>query len=281
MFVALVRRLPYKIALKLGKGMGTLAHRLLSRRRALTQRNLAFVFPDIESVEIGRLSKVVFQNIGKTLIESVYTAKWTKEQLLAQVEVQGREHFEKALARGRGILLLSAHYGNWEMMPMAINSLGYKLKVIARRMDNPRLDRLVNGIRARFGTEVVAGANSMKEMVRCLRRNEALGILMDLNQYENGVFADLFHKPAATTPIVPLLAKRTGAAILPIHVFRLNDGRHRIIIENELMLADIGDHRQFLEVNTRLCNQAVEKWILDNPAEWFWVHDRWKTRPPQ
>ena len=280
LFAALVLCLPYKVARNFGSGIGTLAHRFLSRRRALTQRNLAFVFPEIEPVEIRQLSKAAFQNIGKTLTESIYSAKWTKEQLLAHAEVQGWEHLESALARGRGVLLISAHLGNWEVMSMTLSARGCKLTVVARRMDNPRLDPMVNRMRSHFGTVVIAGENSLKEMIRCLRRNEALGILMDLNQYQNGVFADFFHKPAATTPIAPLLARKTGAVILPVHISRLNDGRHRVTIKEELEPADIEDTRQFLAVNTRLCNKAIETVILENRSQWFWIHDRWKTRPP-
>jgi KDO2-lipid IV(A) lauroyltransferase len=279
LFVALVRRLPYRLSQRLGAGLGSIAHRLLGNRRSLTRKNLAFVFPDRNPAQIRKLSRKAFQNIGRTLVEFVCSAGWTKEKLMAQIEIEGREHLDNALGKGSGILFLSAHFGNWELMGMAVSSLGYKLRVIARPMDNPKLDLLVNRMRANFGEGIIASVNGVKDVIRSLRRNETIGVLMDHNLRENPVFADFFHKPAATTPILPLLAKKIGAPIVPIHMVRLGDGRHRIIREKELVLQDAGDHRQYLEINTRLCNRTIESWILKDPEQWFWVHDRWKTRP--
>lgn len=230
-FSRLVRIAPYRLALWQGSFLGWLVYFLWPGRRRLAQKNLAAVFKDKRPAEITALSKEVFRNIGRTLVEFIYSQNWDKEQLLRHVEVEGREHLDAALAQGQGVIFLGAHFGNWEIIGLAVSALGYNLKVVARALDNPRLDRLVTRIRGKFGMAVIANANGIKNIIKCLRKNEAVGILSDQNLYENAIFVEYFGKLAATTPLVPLLAQKTGASIMPIHMIRLAQGKHRLIIE--------------------------------------------------
>ena len=279
LFSFIVVNLPYSMALSLGSALGTVAFKLWGKRNRLTQDNLALVYPEKKPAELRKMAQAVFQNIGKTLVEFIYTNNWDRAKLLAKIDVHGRENVKAALDKGKGVILLAAHFGNWEMMGMVMSALGYKVNVVARPLDNPRLDQLVNRIRGRFGEQIIANIDGIKDVIKCLRRNEIVGILMDQNLYENAVFVDFFDKLAATTPIIPLLAQKNNAAVIPIHMVRLNNGSHRIIIEKELEMWENSSRQEYINDNTRLCNQVIEKWIKQTPEQWFWVHNRWKTRP--
>jgi Kdo2-lipid IVA lauroyltransferase/acyltransferase len=279
MFIWKVRLLPYRWSLRLGSGLGTLVFRIWGKRRQIAIDNLSRVFPDKTPVQVRTIALSVFRNIGKTLIEFVAAGAWSKEKVLDEVSFAGREHLDTALDKGKGVVLLSAHFGNWEVLGIALSAVGYKVNVLARPLDNPLLDKVVNDIRSRFGTWIIANSNSIKDVIRVLRKNESVGILMDQNLYENATFVDFFGKLAATTPIIPLLAQKTNVAIIPIRMLRLSNNKFKIIIQPELILKDIPDRQEYARVNTRLCNEVIEQWIKLDPDQWFWVHNRWKTRP--
>lgn len=278
-FICLVRFLPYRWSLRLGSGLGDLIFRLGGKRRQITSHNLAKVFPNKDPEEIRDMALKVYRNIGKTLIEFIAVGIWSKDQLLAQVSFAGKENLDAALSKGKGVVFLGAHFGNWELLGIALSAMGYKVNVIARPLDNPLLDKVVNDIRSKFGTRIIANSNSIKEVIKVLRKNESIGILMDQNLYENATFVDFFGELAATTPIIPLLANKTGVAIIPIRMLRLSNHTFKVIIDPELVLKDNPDRQEYVRINTRLCNEVIEQWIKQDPEQWFWVHNRWKTRP--
>jgi KDO2-lipid IV(A) lauroyltransferase len=278
-FIWKIRILPYRWSLVIGSGLGALIFRIWSKRRQITIDNLTKAFPDKSPAEIKYIALNVYRNIGKTLIEFIAAGAWKKERLLAQVSYEGREHLDAALAKGRGVILLSAHFGNWELLGIALSAAGYQVNVLARPLDNPLLDKVVNDIRSKFGTWIIANSNSIKDVIKVLRKNELIGILMDQNLYENATFVDFFGELAATTPVIPLLANKTGVAIIPIRMLRLSNNTFKVIIEPELALKDDPDRQEYVKINTRLCNKVIEQWIKLDPDQWFWVHNRWKTRP--
>lgn len=278
-FTWLIRIMPYRLALWKGSFLGLLVYYLWPGRRKLARQNLTEVFKDKQSAEVTALTKEVFRNIGRTLVEFVYSQNWDKEQLLKHIEIEGREYLDQALAKGKGVILLGAHFGNWEMLGQAVSASGYKVNVIARPLDNPLLDKIVNGIRSKFGTSIIANSDSIKDVIRILRKNELIGILIDQNLYENATFVEYFGKLAATTPIIPLLGQKTEAPVIPIHIIRLPQGKHRLVIEKELIMREAAARQEFIRINTTLCNQVIEKWVRQNPDQWFWVHNRWKTQP--
>lgn len=280
-FMGLVRLMPYRWSLWLGSGLGALVFKSWRKRRQITLHNLARVFPDKSSAEIRNIAIQVYRNIGKTLIEFIVAGAWSKDRLLAQVSFEGREHLDAALTKGKGVVFLGAHFGNWELLGIALTAMGYKVNVIARPLDNPLLDKVVNSIRSKFGTWIIANSNSIKDVIRVLRKNESIGILMDQNLYENATFVDFFGELAATTPIIPLLAQKTGVPVIPVRMLRLNNNRFKLVIDPEIEFNAIPDRQEYVRVNTRLCNEVIERWIKLDPDQWFWVHNRWKTRPTE
>ncbi len=278
-FILFIRSLPYRWALQVGSGLGALVFRAWGKRRQITIQNLVKAFPDKNHAEVRTIALNVYRNIGKTLIEFIRAGAWDREQLLSQVSFAGRENLDAALAKGKGVILLAAHFGNWEVLGMIASAAGYKINVLARPLDNLLLDKVVNNIRSKFGTWIITNSNSIKDVMKVLRKNESIGILMDQNLYENATFVDFFGELAATTPIIPLLSQKTGAAIIPIRLLRLKNNMFKIIIEPELKFKDIADRQEYVKVNTRRCNEVIEQWIKLDPEQWFWVHNRWKTRP--
>jgi KDO2-lipid IV(A) lauroyltransferase len=195
------------------------------------------------------------------------------------VVFENEENLRIALARGKGVFILTAHFGNWELMSAAVTlHFGRAAAVIVRPIDYAPLDRLVSGLRARFGTEVIAKQGAMRRIISALREQKMIGILLDQNvDWYEGVFTPFMGRWACTNKGLALMAVRTGAPVVPVFSVRENDGRHRIIFEKEVPLV-IGDKTTEVEENTILFTQVIESFVRRYPDQWFWFHRRWKTR---
>ena len=195
------------------------------------------------------------------------------------VELEGVEHIEAAYRRGQGMITFTAHYGCWELMAVYVTQRFPRVSMLVRPLDNPRLDALATGVRRAGGGGVIDSARAFQEGLRGLRQNGILGILVDQNFYKGGVFVDFFGRPAATSTLAPILARRSGCALLPMHnVWR--NGRIRILCEPPLTLSAHRDVSRAVREDTQAVARRVEAWIREDPSQWLWLHNRWKRRPP-
>lgn len=276
----LVSRIPLRLALALGAGLGLLAFRLLGRRRRIALDNVRRALgPDLPEVEARRIVRTSFQNLGRTLMEFFRIPRLTLSSLQRLVEVEGFDRVTRSLAAGRGTLLITAHFGNWELMPPAMALLGHPLAVVVRPMDWTPLDTLVSEVRSAAGTKLISKWQGMSEMLSTLRRGDPVGILMDQNTIaREGVFVDFLGRPACTTIGVALAAIRTGAAVHAACIVRRGDGRHRISITEAIPVTTTGDLSRDLATNTARFSQALEAFIRAHPDHWLWLHQRWKTK---
>jgi len=186
----------------------------------------------------------------------------------------------QARARGKGLIAVTGHLGNWELIPVYFSLKGIPVNVIARRLNDPRLDRLVVGYREKRGIRNIDRDLGARTAFRCLRRGEALGVLIDQDTRVESVFVDFMGRQAST-PVGPAaLAMRTGAPVVPVATYRDRDGRHIIEVGAPIELAAEGTERELLRENTERLSKAVEKYILCHPEQWVWIHERWKTEPP-
>jgi KDO2-lipid IV(A) lauroyltransferase len=178
-------------------------------------------------------------------------------------------------------VILTAHFGNWELLAYLHGLLGHPVTLVHRAMHNPLFDRAIGGIRGRAGTRAIQKKSAAKEAIRTLRQKRILVIPSDQNQTRSfGVFVDFFGKPACTTPGATRLAMLTGAPVFPVFLVREGEGpRHRIEVLPEVEMVSTGDREADVVTNTQRCSAVVESMIRRYPEQWIWFHKRWKTRP--
>lgn len=273
--------LPRRLALGVGGALGGLFCRLAPGERRRAERNLALAFPELTERDRRRLAGRVFVSMGQAALEFMHLQRLTADGVAALVEaVEGREHMAAAHARGRGVLCLTAHLGNWEILPILTGHEGWPCAVIAQKLYDPRLDALLNRFRADRGVHVIQRGNVTGAVIRCLRANLLLGILNDQDTNVDSRWAPFFGRPAKTPVGLLRLARRTGAAVVPIFIARAPSGSNRVYIEPELVLPNTGDAETDLVEGARLCNAAIEEYVRRFPEQWVWFHDRWKNPPP-
>ncbi len=274
--------LPWRLALSLGAALGWLFQAAVpgERRRALA--SLASAFPELSAVERGRLARRTFAAMGRNALEFFKLHAYSARRITGLVEaVEGRQHMEAALARGRGVVCLTAHLGNWEILPILTNSLGWPSAVVAQRLYDPRLDALLNRFRERRGVRVIQRGRVTSEIIRCLRRNMLLGVLNDQDTDVDSRWAPFFGRPAKTPVGIFRLIRKTGSALVPIFIARQPSGKNRVYIEPEIPLPASEDLEADLQAGAARSNQVIERFVRRFPDQWVWFHQRWKSRQPE
>ena len=273
--------LPRKVSLCLARGVAVLAYRSLGHLRRTAARNLNLAFPHWTPERTRLVVRGVFQNFGRLLAEFSRLPKLNRDNISQVVVYDGFDHFAESLRRGNGTLFLTAHYGAWELCSFAHALYGHRLKFVVRPIDNPYLDRLVNAYRTASGNQVIPKKGSLREMLRTLKRNEGVGILIDQNTTRDaGVFVDFFGLQACTTSVLAALALRTGATVIPgVLIWDSARKIHRLRFEPPVKIVQTGDSRADIVENTARFNKILEGLVRQHPDQWLWVHRRWKTRP--
>ncbi|MFH1189610.1 MAG: lysophospholipid acyltransferase family protein [Candidatus Omnitrophota bacterium] len=271
--------LPAGSALAIGSLLGRIGFRLLGKYRNLTIDNLRSAFPGKSGSEIRRLAAKVFENLGKTAVEFINFPKIDKSNIDRFVRIENVGILEGELKKGRGVIILTAHFGNWEMLALTIRVKGYPGSVVGRRLYFHKYDRYLNYLRRVHDVNVIYRDQSPRNILKVLKGGGIIGILADQDvDSVEGVFVDFFGKPAYT-PVGPAaLAMASGAAILP--AFMIRSGRkHTLVIDKPVDISDTGDREADLVANTGRWSNVVESYIRRYPDHWAWMHRRWKTRP--
>jgi KDO2-lipid IV(A) lauroyltransferase len=260
-----------------GRRIGDLAWLALPGRRAVVRANLTLAFgAEMAAGDLGRLGRRSFEHLGMNLVEACVFFLRPPGVLLSQVEIRGEEHLEAAAAGGRGIVLLTAHLGNWELLAASHVLSRWPLSVMVRPLDSPLLDGLVERLRLRSGVEIITKRHGLQDVLDALRRGRMVGVLLDQNaSRREGVFVPFFGTPASTSRGLALIALRSGAPVLPTFIRRLPGGRHVVEVGPRIP-AD-----RDVVAYTAAFNRALEEAIRRAPEQWFWMHRRWKTRPTE
>jgi KDO2-lipid IV(A) lauroyltransferase len=269
--------LPMGAGAWVGAGLGDLAWLLLPRRRAIALGNLARALGGGHPApEVRRLGRRSFQHLGMTFVETCELFFRPPASILARVEMNGGERLREAAAQGKGVLVLTAHYGNWELLGAAHILSGLPLSVVARPLDQPLLERLAARLRRRAGIELIDKRHGLRDVLQALRQGRMVGILLDQNAARSeGVFVPFFGVPASTSKGLALIALRTRAPVVPVFIRRLGAGRHRVEVGAALPPPADDD----VVAYTAAFNRAIEAAIRQAPEQWFWMHNRWRTRP--
>jgi len=274
--------LPESAAYGLGERAGRLAFRLDRRHRTIAVENLTRAFPEEYSpAEVERLARAVFENLGRAAVDVARSGRLLLERNAHAVQFDGLDRLLEARRRGKGVLVLMAHFGPWELLPF-IAALRYgPCHGVARPLDNPWLEDLLTALREQGGNRVIRKRDAVQTVLQVLRRGETVGIMIDQHISEReGVVVPFFDRPASTAFAPALIAMRSGAAVLPVAILREGRGRYRVLIADEVPVRRGGDLKADLAENTARFTAAIEAFIRQHPDHWFWVHRRWKTHLP-
>jgi KDO2-lipid IV(A) lauroyltransferase len=278
-----LRWLPRGLARAGGAALAWLAFRFHRRWRRVGEFNLRLAFPDLSASERARVLRGSFRQLGWQVAEFARFPRHSARSIEDVIGYDGLENYQAAVARGKGVLYLTAHVGAWELSSFSHSLHGYPLAYVNRPLDNPWVDALVNRYRSLGGNRPIDRRAAARAILEELGKGNAVGILMDQNVLEGdgNVFVPFFGTPASTTTGLARLALRTDAAVVP--VFVLWDERkrtYRLRFEPAMELVRTGDDERDVAENTARFTRAIEDVIRKHPEQWLWIHRRWSTRPP-
>ncbi len=282
-FFLIIPHLPRKWIRSLGKTLGLLGYRLIGRRRKIALSNLELAYgAALTGPERHELVRRVFIHFATAALDFLWSSRLSADTFgqLVEIDKAGLDLLKKAGRKNRGVLFLAAHMGHWELLALVHGFLNIgTLHVVARRLDNPYLDAKINAIRCRSGTKVIYKNRAANSILRALRQNEMVGILLDQNTSQGPAFVNFFGHPAATTKAIAAFAIATGAPILPAFCLPLPNGRYRLECGPEIEYRLSDNREKDIMDLTQLCTSIIEDRIRKEPQHWLWLHQRWKHRP--
>lgn len=272
---------PLKTSMRIGKGAGRFIGSLLPKLKKNGRRNLEIALPELSDAEKEKILNGTFESLGRQLGLVSHFGEFTPELVRENVEIVGRENFDRAYAKGNGILFFTGHFGSWEVFNLLAPAFGHGMNILVRRIDNPLVENFVENLRTRLGCRTLDKRQSARSMFRVLRNGELLGIMADLNvQEREGVFVDFFGVPASTTTGIAKLALATNAAVLPAFAV-WNEAKQKYVVHLEPAIGyeKTDDADADIKTLTQKMTNAVEDYVRRYPEQWLWIHKRWNTRP--
>ena len=276
------RTIPERAGYRLGASIGTLMRLVSPRHHRIVMTNLRLAFGDEKAEpELRRIADDCYRHLGKCLMEFIRLPAMGVDDIKRVVRMRGFENLAGALEAGNGAILLTGHLGNWEMVGARIAAEGCPVNVIARAQRDDALTEYIRRTRETGGMRVFHQEVAVRRSLTALRQNQVVGILIDQNAGDEGVFVNFFGHLASTAPGAAAFALRTGAAVLPAFGWRNPDDTHTGFIGESVPLIRTGDRERDLLANTAQYTKIVEQQIREHPGQWFWLHRRWKSRPPE
>jgi len=280
-FIKILGTLPRPLSRAFAIALAQTIYLLHGRLRRVGMRNLQLAFPEKSEAERKRILRGEFTSLGRQLAEVCQFPRYTKENIDQVVVYDGLENYERAYAKGKGVLFLTAHFGGWELSAFAHSLHGHWLNIVMRPMDNPYLDRLIQSYRTMHGNKTFGKDDFVRGLLGAMKAGETVGILMDTNMTPpQGVFVNFFGIPACTASGLARIAMRTDAAVVPgFTIWDEAAGKYRLRFDPAIELVRTGDLEADIVANTQKFTSVIEDYVRKYPEQWLWVHRRWKTRP--
>jgi KDO2-lipid IV(A) lauroyltransferase len=278
-FTAPVALLPYRVSLKVGEVLGSSLFFFWRSRRAIAVENLrAAVRRRSISIDASpeEVIKRNFRNLGKSVVEVLKIYYGLGEQVMQSVRISGSEHLQAAREKGKGVIFITGHCGNWELNALVFSRRLGRVNIVARPVDNPYINRLVERAREKYGNRVIYKKGALKRVLSCLGKKEIVGILMDQSVVAaEGVVTEFLGKKDYTARMPALIARKTGSPVVPAFIRRTPEG-HLIEIHEAVQLNPSLEGETAVANDTARFSSYIEEYIRQNPSEWLWIHRRWK-----
>jgi KDO2-lipid IV(A) lauroyltransferase len=275
-----VRLLPRRVVFAAGTALGLTFYALDGTHRRLALANLEAAFPLRSSEDCRAIARAMFRHFGRLLVELLKFTSLSHDRMLSLVDFEGQERADHAYAQGRGVLFFTGHFGYWELQAIAHALSGRPISVLARALDNPYLNALLERVRGVTGNAVIYRRGAIRKVLRGLEANEGVALLIDQHiQSSDAVYVDFFNRPAATTSALAALALRTGATVIPVFALPAPGGRFRLIYEHPVEPPDATGPDAVREFTQR-CTDVLEMYVRRYPELWLWMHRRWRDVAP-
>lgn len=280
--INLFNALPRKLALMLAGFCGELWFLLGARDRKIAEAQMGVAL-GINGKKLKAYVRACFESMAKNLIDAIRMGRWSKDYIRDIVDIEGLEHFDSAYSQGKGVIVLTGHIGNFELLAAWFSYYkGYKASVIGRKLYDKRFDRMLVWQRQRFNINNIPTTSSVKTIMKALSDGHILGVLLDQDSTKvAGYFIDFFDKKANTASGPMFIARKTGSPVVPMAIYRKDDDRYSIWIMPPLELNWTNNKEKDIKNALEKCNQATEELIRYDPTQWAWIHNRWQTRPTE
>ena len=279
-FRCIIWLLPDQLMYSVMKGIASLIYLLDKKHRKIAQVNLDLAYGDaLSQEEKERITKTCYLNLVLSLVDFVKNQGISREKLLKKVTFKNDVVLEEALKQGKKVILMTAHYGNWELVALSIAAKFGEMTIIGRELDSPGMNAILKQNREQFGIELIDKKGAMKSMIAALKNNRMLGLLVDQNTSENeGLLIDFFGKPARHTPSAAILSRRFNAVIIPVFITTKDHQHYELQFYDPIETEKTDDKEQDILHSVQKQAKITEEVIKKRPEEWFWLHQRWKNQ---
>jgi KDO2-lipid IV(A) lauroyltransferase len=278
-FFALCRLLPPRGAHRLGRALGDLLYDVIRIRREVAFSNLRAAFPEKSEGERERIARACYRNFAMTAVDFARQTNRSSEDLLEEAEILGRQHLDTVASMGRGAILLTGHFGNWEWMGSLFPAMGFQTQAVVGEQRNRLVEELMDRVRRTRGLGILSAERDLRGLMEALRRGDVVAIAGDQDAGRDGVFIDFLGRPASTAVGPVRLARRFGVPILIGFAVRRPDGGLRLELQEPLVVPQDGDESEVILEYSRRWSAVLEEYVRRYPDQWFWMHRRWKTQP--
>lgn len=255
------------------------------KHRQIIETNLDLAFsPPLDKTQKEKIAITVFYNLLQVIRGIMQRDNISKASLLSSIEFQNDSYFSQALSEGKRIVLITGHYSNWELLPLAIASkYNITLAAVGRKLDSNMMDRILRHNRERFGVEIIYRKGAMRGMIKALKESKVVGLLPDqsLGEKQGGIKVDFFGKPAGHSPAASILARSMDAVIIPVFIHTEDYQNHTVTFYPPIPTLKTENKEADIQAMTQAQADVMQKVITEKPDPWFWVHKRWKVYLPE
>ena len=278
--LAVVRISSDRVVQFMGTCLGMAFYRIDRAHRRIAERNLAIAFPTRSAAERKAIAREAFRHFGRVLFTLLKFSTLSKAQILDRLDVEGAERTWSAYAQGKGVFFVTGHLGFWEIHGIGHGAFYQPIAVLARALDNPRLNQLLEDIRTHTGNSVIYRQGTIRRVMRTLEAGKGVAILIDQHiMGRDAIYVDFFSRPAATTSVLAALVLRTGAVAIPVFALPAPGGRYRLIYEHPVA-PPTANTPEAIRDFTQRCTDVLEMYVRRNPELWLWMHRRWRDEAP-